>query len=93
MLNVSESACALMSNLLNDAQAPEGVVVRMVPADNGLSLTMDQVQSEDATFDHDGRPVLAVGQEVVAAVDNTVLDVVSTPEGPQLTLTPAGEAT
>lgn len=90
-MNVSESACALLSNLLTEAQAPEGSVARIVPGGEGLSLTIDSVQSEDATFSHEGKTVLAVDQNLVEAIDDKTLDVVTTPEGPQLTLAPAGE--
>jgi hypothetical protein len=88
-MNISESACTLLSNLLAEAQAPEGSVARIVPVEEGLSLTIDSVQSADATFHHEGKPVLAVPETLVAAIDDKTLDVVSTPQGPQLTLTPS----
>ncbi len=66
MLNVSDSACALLSSLLTEAEAPEGVVARIVPADGGLSLTMDEVQTDDQTLQHEGKPVLATAYALTA---------------------------
>lgn len=90
-MNVSQSACTMLSKLLTEAQAPDGVVARIIPSGEGLSLTMDEVQTDDATFDHGGKPVLAIAQNVVEIIDDKTLDVVSTAEGPQLTLVAAGE--
>lgn len=93
MLNVGESTCALLSNLLTAAQTLEGVVARIVPTGDGLSLAMDKVHTNNQTCHHHGKPVLAVVRNVVALIDNEALDVVAMPQGPHPTLAPPGEET
>jgi len=93
MLNVSDTAYTMLSSLLSESNAPEGVAARITNTEQGLTLTIDEVQNSDETFNHDGKTVLAVDESVTDHVNDKSLEVVTTPQGPQLTLAPVGGAT
>ncbi|NOX56230.1 MAG: HesB/YadR/YfhF-family protein [Planctomycetes bacterium] len=91
MLTVSESACELIGQLLIEVQATEGFVVRIVPGETGLFLAIDQIHPGDATYEHEGKPVLAVSQILADLLEDQTLDVQDTPSGRELTLVPTLE--
>ena len=91
MFNVTEAACALVSEMLRESEVPEGKVARIVRSGDGFSLATDDVQDDDLTFEHDGKPVLAITQEVSGLVDDRTLDVQPTVDGPQLAFSSADE--
>lgn len=84
MLTVTENASQHLSELLSEA--PDDAVVRFVPHENGLAVQLDNVRSEDVTFEHEEKPVLALDPQVSEALSDRTLDVQSTDEGPQLAI-------
>lgn len=86
MLTVTEAACGLVDQLLHESQAPQGTIARIIASPDGLSLVLDEPKNDDLTFDHEGKPVLAIAQHVSEAIPNHAVDVQETDEGPQLKL-------
>jgi Fe-S cluster assembly iron-binding protein IscA len=86
MLTVTEAASGHLAELLTDAEAPEGVAVRFVRQEDGLAMSMDNPQSGDTTFEHEGRTVLALEDEVAQLLTQNTLDIEDSDDGPQLAL-------
>ena len=73
MLQVTEQAGELLSNMLDDADAPEGAATRFVIEDQKIKVGVDQPREGDQTFEHNGRTVLVVDQQVGELLDDKVL--------------------
>lgn len=86
MLAVTEAASGHLAELLTNVEAPQGVAVRFVREEDGLAMSMDNPQSGDTTFDHDGRTVFAVEDEVAQLLTQNTLDIEDSDDGPQLAL-------
>lgn len=91
MIDVTEAARKLLSEMLLKLQAPEGAVVRIVASGGGLSLVLGQIRHDDRAFSHADKPVPAVAQGVSENGDNRTLDVVATVRGPKLRVTAKGK--
>lgn len=85
MLNLTDSASAHISEML--AEAPDEMAVRIVPQEQGLALQLDNPREEDEKFTHDGQTILVIDKQMADLLQDKQLDVQSTEEGPQLTLT------
>jgi hypothetical protein len=90
MFQVTEEALAHVAYQLAHAGAPGGTVVRLVPHDNGLALKPGPIETGDQTFDHDGRPVIAVPSALAEDLKNVVLQAEETDEGTRLQLRECG---
>ncbi|MEZ6241675.1 MAG: hypothetical protein R3B57_01390 [Phycisphaerales bacterium] len=87
MLTVTDSARATLAGMLESNNAPEGVALRLAPSQQGgLGLTPDKPVEADTTFDHDGRTVLCVQEELVGQLEGVVIDAEQGANGPQLAL-------
>ncbi len=51
-----------------------------------VTVQMDRVRPDDATFDHGGRTVLVVNEQISELLADKTLDVEDTDEGPKLAL-------
>lgn len=87
MLNASDAACAFLGQLLTESDAPDDAAVRFVIDGNSLSLQLDDEKPGDSTFNHDGRTVLVVDEDISKILDGKTLDLEESEEGPKLTLT------
>jgi Fe-S cluster assembly iron-binding protein IscA len=86
MLTLTEAAGEHLTQVLDNSKAPEQIAVRLVAGENGLAMAADQPKPEDTTFDHNGRTVLVLDQQVAQALDARTLDVEETDKGRTLTL-------
>ena len=86
MLTVTESACAHLADMLDEANAPGGAAARFVVGTEGLSLAMDAKKEGDQTFEHGDRTVLLVAPDVSELLTDKTLDLKATDKGPALTL-------
>jgi Fe-S cluster assembly iron-binding protein IscA len=86
MLTVTESACAHLAEMLDEANAPGGAAARFVVGTEGLSLAMDAKKEGDHTFEHGDRTVLLVAPDVSELLTDKTLDLKTTDKGPALTL-------
>ena len=75
MLTVTETASAYLAEMLDQAGAPEEVAVRFVPGENGVTMVSDAPQPEDTTFDHDGRTVLVLDEQISQLLADKTLDI------------------
>lgn len=75
MLTVTPEACAHMAELIDRNNVPSPQTIRLVPGQQGLGLAPDEPRPGDATFEHDGRTVLAVEQSLAEKLDGRTLDV------------------
>ena len=84
MLIVTEAACSLAAELLDNAQAADDVAVRIFFDGDDLAMQMDHQLEGDSAFDHNGRVVLILAEDVMAEIGSQTLDIEETPDGPTL---------
>jgi len=81
MLTVTDAAAEHLSEMLEEAKAPDDTAIRFVPGKAGLEMKLDKPIPADTTFDHDGRTVLMVSQKVAERLGEQTLDVEPAPDG------------
>ncbi|MFQ5804820.1 MAG: hypothetical protein ACE5I3_00045 [Phycisphaerae bacterium] len=84
MLTVTEDAGARLAQMLTQENLPEEVAIRLVREGGGVGMQPDSERPGDATFEHNGRLVLLLDEQVSRLLANDTLDV----EGAKLTLKP-----
>ena len=84
MLIVSEAACSLAAELLDNAKAADDVAVRLFFKGDDLAMQMDHHLEGDSAFDHKGRVVLILSEDVMAEIGSQTLDIKETADGPTL---------
>ncbi|MHC4384896.1 MAG: hypothetical protein ACYTFF_19125 [Planctomycetota bacterium] len=90
VFQVTEEAVAAAAYQLGEAGAREGTVIRLFAHESGLVLEPGRIEPGDVTFDHDGRPVIAVPGALVEDLRNVVLQAEQTDEGTRLQLRERG---
>jgi Fe-S cluster assembly iron-binding protein IscA len=91
MLIVTESAKALLADMLAEHEAAETDAARLVIEGEDYNLQLDTPGPEDETHEQAGRTVLIVSPSVTEALDQIVLDTTETDEGTELTLRDASD--
>jgi Fe-S cluster assembly iron-binding protein IscA len=87
MLQVTGSALILLHDALLNERAEDSQVFRLHVRDDEFVLGLDEVQQDDVEFAHDGDTVLVAPPEIANSIlDNTTIDLETTPEGPKLVL-------
>ncbi len=87
MLTVTDSARSQLSSMLDEADLPEGAAARLVVDDQGcLGIHSDTERAGDSIWEHEGRTVLLVDEQVAESVDERILDTMKTEEGVGLKL-------
>ena len=87
MLQVTDSALALLRDALVNERSEDSQVFRLHVRDDEFVLGLDEVQQDDVEFARDGDTVLAAPQEIaVSMLNDTTIDLETTPEGPKLVL-------
>jgi hypothetical protein len=87
MLQVTGSALILLHDALVSERSEDSQVFRLHVKDDEFVLGLDEVQQDDMEFAHDGDTVLAAPPEIANSVlENTTIDLETTPEGPKLVL-------
>ena len=86
MLKASYSACAFISELLTAEEAPDESAVRILIAENELTIKLDEEKPGDETYLHEGKTVLLVDAKMSQVLDGKTLDVEDTEEGTKLTV-------
>ncbi|MHC4102552.1 MAG: hypothetical protein ACYTE6_14800 [Planctomycetota bacterium] len=90
VFQVTEEAVAHAAYQLGEAGARKGTVIRLFAHESGLVLEPGRIEPGDVTFDHDGRPVIAVPGALVEDLRNIVLQAEETDEGTCLQLRERG---
>jgi len=86
MLTLTQAAGEHLSKLLDESDANDEAAVRLVAREQGLALAADQPRPEDTTFEHDGKTVLILDQQVAEALADRTLDVQDTENGKALAI-------
>ncbi len=86
MLTLTEAAGAYLLQMLANDQAPEGVAVRVVSDEDELSMQRGRPEPGETTFEHAGKTVLVLDEQMSTALTDKTLDVEQTDEGPTLTM-------
>ena len=87
MLRVTGPALLLLRDALVNERSGKSQVFRLHVRDDEFVLGLDEVQQDDVEFAHDGDTVLAAPPEIANSVlENTTIDLESTPDGPKLVL-------
>lgn len=87
MLNVTEGAVDVLSQILDENQIEEEQGLRLAQGNPGeFGLAVDGERDADQVVRKGLRPVLFVGEDVSTALDGATLDVMRGPEGVGLTL-------
>ena len=84
MLTITDAAANHLSEILNEAAAPEGSAVRFLVSREGLSLEIDSPREDDQSIEHDGRTVLVMDPQVAELLSDKTLAFQETAEGPVL---------
>ena len=80
-LNISQAALDHLAHVLDDADAPEGTAVRLVPREKELGMKLDHPALPDETFEHGERTVLVLDGKVSKLLADRTLDVEQTSKG------------
>jgi Fe-S cluster assembly iron-binding protein IscA len=77
MLRITDAATAHLARVLasTEAEKNEGDILRIIFEDNSLKLVTGKVERGDTTFKHEEATVLAVDEQVAAALSENTLDV------------------
>ncbi len=84
MLTVTDKAAQYFSETLKKESAPGAV--RIVKAEKGYRIILDEAKESDQVFEHKGEAYLLLDTEVGEALSNATLDVQESPDGTRLTL-------
>lgn len=88
MLTVTEAASAHLAEILTQAGFPDDTAIRLVHEGGRIGMQPDNERPGDTTFEHNGRVVLVLDEQVAQLLADDQLDM----EGARLTLRPAQEA-
>ena len=87
MLQVTDSALSLLRDALVNERSDDSQVFRLHVRNDEFVLGLDEVQQDDVEFSQDGDTVLVAPQEIAnSMLNDTTIDLETTPEGPKLVL-------
>ena len=86
MLTLTEAAGDHLTGILDKRNCPDGVAVRFVWKETGVSLALDKKKPGDSAVDHKGRTVLFLDQNAADHLDGETVDVKETKAGGKLFL-------
>jgi iron-sulfur cluster assembly protein len=90
MITVTEVA----KRLFQDVEHPEGTVLRLDPVTDqssgrlGIGISIGEPKGDDRVVEHDGEDLPRIEASVSETLDGGVLNLVETPEGTGIGLTP-----
>ncbi len=64
MLTLTEAAGARLAQILDEERLPVEVAFRFVKEEDGIAMRPDTARPGDATFEHEGRTVLLLDEQV-----------------------------
>lgn len=91
MITVTEEAKQLFKNV----DHPEGTVLRLDPVvanqetgETQIGLSAGEPKSDDQVVEHEGESLLHIAGPISQALDGSTINLVETPEGPGIGITP-----
>jgi len=88
MLTITDAAGARLAEILQERNAPDEVAVRLVYDGQNLAMQADSSRPGDETFEHEGRTVLLLDDQLSGLLAEQTLDA----DGENLMLRQTGEA-
>ncbi len=82
MLNVTDKAGVRLTEILSGQ--PADSAMRIVRKDGRMKMRLASPRPNDTTFDHNGRIVLVLAEDVSAHFEGGTLDLRNTNRGPKL---------
>ena len=86
MLTVTTQAKAYLSQLLDKSKHSDDHAIRLAQTGEGMQMSIDQQQPADVTYEHEGKTVLVVEQQVATALDQRELVVEESDQGKVLAI-------
>jgi hypothetical protein len=86
MLTVTQAAGAHLAQLLFENDASDDVAIRFVLVGQSLTPKLDNVRPDDVTFDHEGKTVLILDEQLSERLADRTLDTTETNDGLRLNL-------
>jgi len=87
MLTVTETAATRLHEMLQEAKAPEGRVLRLQREGASFEFTLDQEKPGDNKVSHAGATVLVYDEHVAQLLSGKTIDLEQTEKGPALRFT------
>ncbi len=75
MLTLTEAAGAYLTAILDEERVPVEAAVRFVKEEDGFAMGPDTARPGDVTFEHEGRTVLLLDEQVSGLLAAKRLDV------------------
>lgn len=88
MLTVTEPAAQRLSEVIQEAGVPEQAAIRLVYDGQRIGMQPDEERPGDTSFEHDGRTILVLDEQVATLLSEHKLDV----QQGELALQPASQA-
>ena len=86
MLNVTDEAKVYLKGLIDQNNVPEEATIRLTAGPQGLGLAPDKATEADTAYEHDGRTVLVVAEQISTQLDGKSLSVNETEQGMALAI-------
>jgi len=88
MVNVTGRAKIALKNALSRSAEEPGIGLRVEISEGGAcSLFPDSHKPGDQVIEHEGDPLLLIGEDVSEPLDGATIDLTETPQGAQLVIT------
>jgi hypothetical protein len=88
MITVSEQAKEVLWSSLQQSGIPTDQGLRLQPGPEGFTLELDKPNEEDRVIRHQEAPVLIIDGGLDEQVEDLIIDITESPQGPQLTIRP-----
>jgi hypothetical protein len=92
VLQVTTRAAEYMRDHLSRKPAGLPDAIRIVRAEDGFQLTLDNPKDDDRIFEREGQKYLLVGPDLGEALANATIDLQQSPQGLSLALTTAASS-
>lgn len=89
MITVSDQAKEVLWTSLQRGGIPTDQGLRLQPGPEGFTLELDKPTEEDRVIRHEEAPVLIIDGGLDEKVEDLLIDVTESPQGPQLTIRPS----
>ena len=86
MVTITDAAGAHMAQLLEQVEAQEDMVIRLVVDERDIMPTIDQARVGDTAFSYEGRTVLVLDELAVQTMADHTLDVQEAEDGLKIVL-------
>ncbi len=86
MVTVTFSTAEHMAYTLFERQVREDVVLRIKLTKDGVEMKPDNIRPGDETFDHNGKVVLVLDQQISQLIGNKTIDLMTDDDGSHLIL-------